>query len=370
MTRNIKRWIYLAFSLAVTVGVFSYLLKYVSVGEVLDLIRHADGRGILMFLVLSLGGSLFRLWRYLVLLRLSGYAPGPVALFLVVLVRNFFSDLLPARLGTLIFIYLANSRLGVPLPAATATFSLSFVFDLIALAPLILAAALGVGAAGRISPAALVAGGGVLAAATVAVLYLLPWMFRWSGRLVEWTPFLSPELRRKLDQGLASVGDEIRKAKEGGVYLRVLVLSLLVRLAKYGSLYVFLFALLAPRGYDWGQLSIPRVFIGLCASELAASTPVSGIAAFGAYEGTWAAVFSILGFPGDIAKLTSISHHLFTQVYGYLLGAVALLVLLLPVFRVVDASAPPSAGRDRPWVFYGKVAVAVGVAALILYGLA
>ena len=138
---------------------------------------------------------------------------------------------------------------------------------------------------------------------------------------------------RKILLMLESTEREIRGAREAGIYGSLLLLSICVRAFKYGSLYVLLFALVAPLGYALEQLSVPKVFLGLCSAELAASLPISGIAGFGAYEGAWALVFNLLGFE-RIAEITSISHHLITQVYGYTLGGVALLVLLLPVFKV------------------------------------
>lgn len=329
------RWLYLVFSLATTAAIFGYLLTHVSLREVLDLIRHADPRGVALFVALSLAMSVFRTWRYMVVLKLWGCRPGSAALFLVVLVRNFFSDLLPARIGTLIYIFLVRTRLGVPLGAATSSFALAFLFDMIALVPLILLAAWFAGAAGTLPPAGLIAGSAVLAAVTIGILYGLPWLFGRAGRILRHLRLLPERWREKTAAVLEDAGEDTLKAQRGGMYLRLLVLSILVRAAKYGSLYMFLYALLAPRGYGFAQLGVSRVFLGLCASEAAASTPVSGIAGFGAYEGTWAFVFELLGFPGDIAKLTSISHHLFTQVYGYSLGALALLVLLVPWFRTV-----------------------------------
>lgn len=353
---SLKHAIYLVFSLASTVGIFAYLFRHVTPGQVMDLIADMDLRGVAMFLVLSFSMSAFRLWRYHVLLRLSGWVPPSLPLFLTVLVRNFFSDLLPARIGTLIYVYLVTTRLGVPFSAAGASFSLSFVFDMIALVPLILLGAWGAGAVGHVSPHALVVGAGILAAATVIVLVLLPRLFRLAARITAALPLLPRATRGTWAEALDQVGGEVRKAQSAGVYGRVLALSVMVRVAKYASLYVLLYAMLAPMGYTWDRLPVSRVFLGMCASELAASLPISGIAGFGVYEGTWATVFEMLGFPGDISKLTSISHHLFTQVYGYSLGGLALVALLLPVFR---AARPPAADlpvRDRPPAFYAKLA--------------
>jgi glycosyltransferase AglD len=324
--RSPVRWVYLAFSLVTTAGIFGYLLTHVSVREVLDLIRQADRGAVAVFVALSLTSSALRMWRYLVLLKLWGCRPGPVAMFLVVLVRNFFSDILPARIGTLIYIFLVRTRLGVPLGAATSSFALAFLFDLIGL----------------------IAGSGILAAITVSILLTLPRLFRVAARVSSGLRLLPARWREKLAEVFENAGDDTLKAQKAGAYGPVLVLSILIRAAKYGSLFVFLYALLAPRGYTLAQMGVSRVFLGLCAAEAAASTPVSGIAGFGAYEGTWALVFELLGFPGDIAKLTSISHHLFTQVYGYSLGALALLVLLLPCFKAVgDARSAGPSGTGR-----------------------
>ena len=72
------------------------------------------------------------------------------------------------------------------------------------------------------------------------------------------------------------------------------------------------------------------VFWGVCAAEVAASLPVSGLAGFGAYEGAWTIAFYNLGLTKELAAMTGVAHHLFTQVYGYSIGVLALLVLLLP----------------------------------------
>ncbi len=356
-------------NLAITAAIFGYLFRHVRPGDVLDLLRNMDRRAVAMFVVLSLATSLFRLWRYRVLLRLSGYDPPPFPLFLMVLVRNAFSDLLPARLGTLIDVYFFTTRLGVPLPAAASCFSLTFVFEILALAPLIALAAWRAGASGM-SAGGLLLGGLILLAGTVAVVALLPWAFGFAGRLADRALPARWPLRSRLAAFCAETGGEVRRVRDHGLYGRVLALSVMLRVAKYASLYVLLFAMLAPLGYAWAQLHPSRVFLGLCASEMAASLPISGLAGFGVYEGAWVMVFQLLGFPGDIAKASSIAHHLFTQAYGYGLGGLALVLVLLPVFRYrtpVRASTPV---RDRPPWFYGKIAAVVALLVAVEVGLA
>lgn len=362
---RLRRWAIVAANAAITVSILSYLFRHVRPGDVLDLLRNADLRAIGMFAILSLATSGFRLWRYRVLLRLSGYEAPPGQLFLIVLVRNAFSDLLPARLGTLIDVYFFTTRLGIPLAAAMSTFSITFVFEILALAPLIALAAWRAGAGGALSAGGLLIGGLVLLVGTVIVLALMPWGFGVVAAVVRrWWPGRE-QWRERLGKVFEDTGTEVRRVQAAGLYGRVLALSVLLRLGKYASLYVFLYALLGPLGHAWSELDPARVFLGLCASEMAASLPISGIAGFGVYEGTWAVVFQLLGFAPDIAKMTSIAHHLFTQAWGYGIGLAALIALMMPIWRRRQASPAGVAVRDHPVAFYAKVVVA-GVAPALL----
>ncbi|HOW97263.1 MAG TPA: lysylphosphatidylglycerol synthase domain-containing protein [Kiritimatiellia bacterium] len=349
---------YVIFSVLVTGGIFAWLFSHVSLAEVAGLLRGVDPRGVALFVLASLLMSVFRAWRYRIILRVSGPAPGTLPLFLAVIVRNTFSDLLPARLGSLVYIYVATARLGIPFGAASSSFALAFVFDMIALAPLIAWAAVGLGGA---SVWVLAGFGLVLAAGMIAVLHWLPALVGIVGRRVAAFSWLGHERGPRWAKALEDVACELRAAREAGIYGRVFVLSLMVRLFKYAALYFFLFALVAPLGYGWAALPVPRVLAGLCAAEAAASLPVSGLAGFGAYEGAWAMAFQLLLFPAPLARATSIAHHLFTQLYGYGSGAVALLLLLLPFWRRArppEREALESAGR-----FAARLAAALTVAA-------
>ncbi len=363
-----RRLFYFMFSLAVTIGVFYYLLTHVSLHDILSLIRGADSRGIMMFVVLSLSMSLFRAWRYKLLLESSGYRPKSLALFLVVIVRNFFSDLLPARVGTLIYVYLVTTRLGIPFSASLSSFALSFLLDIVALAPIVFLSALHLGVSAELSRLNLVLGGVILTVLSIGLLCLLPRIVEWVGMITARINFIGKERSAKIRNSLSATAVEVRKVKKQGIYLRLFVLSVLIRITKYAGLYFFLFALIAPLGYGFHKLGISRIVVGLCSSELAASLPFSGIAGFGAYEGAWVVVFRLLGFPAEIARLTGISHHLFTQVYGYLLGVIALLVLLLPFFKRDTQTHGISFTPTSAFIFYGKVCVITVLIAFCLVG--
>lgn len=364
----LRRWIYTLVSVGVTVGVFTYLFKYVSFAEIVQLVRNADRNALAGFLCLSLANCCVRTWRYQLLLSLSGYQPGRVALFLTVLVRNLFSDLLPARLGSLIYIFIVNTRLGVPIGPATSSFAVVFLFDILAIVPMILAAVALTTMVAQIPVVPLLIMAMTLLTIVALMIHYLPQLCQLGIKIIGWIKLIPSRAARVLIESLESTRMEIIKARAAGLYLPMLVLSVLVRLTKYAALIFFLYALLHPLGYQWTDIKIPAAFLGICSSELAASLPISGIAAFGAYEGAWAFTFELLGYPGHIAKLTAISHHLFTQVYGYLLGASAFLLLLLPQFKRQDTLPAVAYQRDSHAVFFLKVAVAALLLWLALLG--
>jgi uncharacterized protein (TIRG00374 family) len=353
-------------NILMTAAIFGYLFSHVRPGEVMELLRNVHPHSVAMFMALSLATSVARWWRYDLLLRHSGYAAPRGQLFLVVLVRNALSDLLPARLGTLVDVYFFTTRMRIPLSAAASCYSITFLFELIALAPLVLIAAFDLGVATAVlPPSGLLFAGTLLLAVTVGVLLALPWGFGLAAQMAKRMANSERLKTDRLAKFLDETREEIERVRKAGLYGRVLALSILLRLGKYSSLYVFLHALLAPLGYTWVQLPASRVFIGLCAAELAASLPISGIAGFGAYEGAWSLVFQLLGFPPGIAKMTSIAHHLFTQAWGYGLGLSALVVLFCPVWRRREAR-PVTAALLRPAVFYAQLTVVVLTVAGVL----
>lgn len=360
--------IFFFFSAMVTVGIFTYLFSTVSLAEVINLLRGISFRWVILFLLLSFSMSLFRTWRSQLVLNVSGYHPNSMALFLIILVRNFFSDLLPARLGTLIYIYLVQTRLGIAFGPAASSFAYSLIFDMISLS-LLIVLAVAVQASTLISSTVVITVGVLLGVVSMAVLFFLPGILRYLAKVCFFIPLVSSNLKRRLNEALQDTGRNLVLAGKQGIFWRIFVLSLGVRCCKYLSLYVLLLALVLPLGFTIQSFPFPSVFLGLCSAELAASLPISGIAGFGAYEGAWALVFQLLGYSERIAVLTSISHHLITQVYGYSLGAFALLVLLLPVFKRRAMAEP--VGNHIPgrlfWFKFAGVAVVIISVSLFLF---
>lgn len=363
-----RRLIFVLFSVLTSVGIYSYLLRTVSLTDVMELLHDVDRPATVLFLFLSFAMSGFRVWRYQLILGRSGYQVKSIPLFLVVLVRNCLSDLLPARVGSLAYILIVTTRLGIDIGPATSSFTLAFLFDVLAIVPLLFAAALGISTVGSGSPAVVLLCAATIGGVTIAIVRFAPEMFQYAANCVHRFLLLSASKRERLHYWLSTTAEHLKVMRLAGMYQQVFVLSLIVRALKYAAMYVFLFGLLKPIGYTFSQLHIPKVLLGMISAEAAASMPISGIAGFGAYEGTWATTFHLLGFPHEIATVTAISHHLFTQVYAYSLGCLALLVLLLPVFKQTLKQEPTTVPLLSLGSFYVRLTtylVCVGISIVI-----
>lgn len=357
---TVRSFAFGAFSLLTAGAVVAWLFTRISLTEAFNLIRGADRAAVVAFIILSLATSFFRMWRYLILLRSNGERPPKGPLFLVVLVRNLFADLLPARLGTLVYIFLATTRLGIPVGAATSSFALSFLFDMLALAPIVLTVSLL--ATDLVPVLGLAFGSLLLALMTYALIVVLPQVFRGVASALQKSGL------KRTGEAIKQAHDALQGTRQAGIYDQVLSLSVFIRLGKYATLYMFLYALLRPRGFGFSDLDVPKVFIGLCSAELAASLPLGTIAGLGAPQGAWVAAFKLLGFPPNIAELTSVSHILFTQLWGYSLGALAAVMLLfMPAASASDScqERPPHIPAGRSAFYFGLSLTVLTVAALV-----
>lgn len=347
---NRSRWLAFAGSLLVTLLVFIWIGRDIKPRDVFDALRDIAPPELLLYMISSFFMSICRTWRFLLLLEPVGYRPGRLAMFFTVLVRNLFADLLPAKLGSLIYLWLCRTRLGISWGAASSSLVISFVFDLIAMAPLMVVVGLVIAGELGLARWMVWAFGLALAGGAAIALSLLAPMADWAARIIHRLPALPERFKNGLSAFAVSVAEDVRITNHAGTLMPVLVLSFFIRFAKYIAMYFLLLGILGPMGFGIVELPPHKALVGLVAPELAASLPVSGIGGFGAYEGTWAVTFHLLGLPEQMAKLTGVAHHLFTQAYGAGIGLTALLLLFLPYFRAGQGRAQVTVSATRRWL--------------------
>lgn len=325
---------YLLASLAVSIVLMALLLTQVRTADVAGVLAGLSLPGFAAYAAVSLAGAVLRAGRYRLLLRPGPPRWGPI--LLTTFVRNSFIDLLPARIGSLSFIYIANRRLGFELERATSAFAISFVYDFLTLGPFVMAAVLFAGGAAGATGGPVLLG---IAAAFLAAWILVLWRIEAAGRLVLAIFLRAARLfgwagQRRVAAAAARISrtiEVIHESKSRGETLRLLGLSLLIRGAKYASLYLLLAALL--RGAVGGILGFWTMILGLTGAELTSVLPVKGLAGFGTWESAWALTYRLLGVEPRLAILSGIGVHLLTNLYEYGLGLLGLAVLALPLLR-------------------------------------
>ena len=318
------RWLPWLASAALSVGIFAYLLSLIDPAEIFRTAQRLPPGPLALYAVLVLGGVLARALRFWILL---GRQVGLGLLAGIVLARNLFVDLLPARVGELSYVYLLSRTGHRRAEEGLATLVLSILFDVVALAPLLVLALLFLGRGEAIPTTRLLAASVALAAVAYGAIQIAEPVSRFLARAFKRRP---GSLSRNLSARLSVLASALADASARRVFAPVLAVSLVVRLCKFGSYYFLVVAIMTALGTS-GSLQFFRVFLGTVAAELAAALPIHGIAGFGTFEGAWALAFIQLGFTREHAIVTGILAHALSQLFEYSMGACALLWLMRPV---------------------------------------
>jgi len=319
-------------SAVLSVFLLIVLFRRIAPGDYGRMLASISLLPLLGYMAVNLAATFLRAWRYKILLR-----PIPIGwgdILIVTLVRNAFDDLLPARIGSLSYIYVLNDRLEKPFENAASSFIVAFVFDFLTLAPFIILAlaAVGFGMSG-LPIVTMIA----IAGAFFAVFALIAWKLAplvRLGRKIAWAITGGSKAGRRpavirafenLDQ-TAAVLEQTRRRGESAM---VFGLSILIRLGKYVSLFFLFFAILRGQGVTWEGMSFWKTVLGLTGAELTSAFPVKGLAGFGTWESAWAVALQWMRFDPRLAVLSGLGIHLVTNLFEYALGLSGLAALAL-----------------------------------------
>lgn len=320
-----RRWRPWLISLLVTCVIFWYLLSQIELTQLIDAAVSMDPTYLWMFTILLLLGTVARAIRFWLLL---GRSVSVSLLILITMSRNLFIDLLPARLGELSYVYLLTKRGGKATEDGLASVFLAILFDLIALAPLLLLAILMVGSGNNASRTLLATLAVMLGIVGFSVMRLVVPVGNWAAAQI--TVNGSSSWSAKAVRLIKRTVEALREVQHRKIFARVLLVSMVVRLCKFGSYYFLVLAIMTPLGYPIAVLGFFRVFLGVVSAELAAALPISGLGGFGTFEAAWTLSFSQLGFSTEHAVLSGILAHAVSQIVEYVLGIAALAYLMRP----------------------------------------
>ncbi len=308
-------WLRPLASFALTAILCFWLLRRVDVRELGDWLARVDPRYYAGYVALAVAGLLARSWRYHILIgRWAGFWP----IVLVTAARNFLVDLLPARIGSLSYVYLLTRRFGVPLEPVLSSFVLTFLSDLLAMT-LLVGIALVLQFGRFESVIALGSFAALLGFAVLAVFLQL-------GRVLR---LVAARLRAggrggALAARLEETAREVSRSSGSAKTPALLALSVVIRLLKFSAYWSLLLGVV--REHDLGARELPfwTVFLGITGAELSATLPIHGVGGFGTYETAWTLGFERLGMSSRVAILSGFATHLLSQIYDYSVGLVAL----------------------------------------------
>lgn len=329
-----KKALYFVISLAVTIFLLGLLYSRIDIQDFLKTLAQIHLPFLFLFMLISLTNTFFRSWRYRWLLLPQKIRYGP--LFLVTLIRNVFVDLLPARIGSLSYIYILNKRFNFSFESAASSFLVSIFFDFLTLSPFLVLAAAAVGSGGSAVSLPVMIGAAALFFCLVLVLYirlrpLLLWAIKMMQALLHVLRLQDKTWARTLDEKGRLTIAELESVKKRGIFWPLFFVSFLIRSAKYGALYFLLAALLKSHGYGLRQISFWKTVLGINGAELTSVLPIKGIGGFGTWESAWALSFQLMDFDSRLAVITGIGVHLITNLFEYGLGIVAILFLAFPL---------------------------------------
>lgn len=328
--------------------------------KLLSILAQTSLGFISLYVVTSFIQTFFRALRYGVILRTSGEAvPGKFHLFLVAMSRNMFVDMLPARLGELSYIAMLNRGFKVGVDACLSSLAISFVFDLFALALLILGligyqllfADLQPWIIGTFLMIFVVSGG--------ILVFLFP-VLQWLSTRLAIFHFASKGLVGKLMSLFEDTVASLQLARQGKIIGRVLALSIGVRIFKYLGLYLIFLGVVLPSFPDIDR-EFSSVLIALVSAEASASLPVPSFMSFGTYEAGGAFALIALGAGKAISVIVMLALHIWSQVVDYGLGIGATILFIFIVSSSLDSPAVQRPVRRKLWVIVATILLGVGL---------
>lgn len=346
MIRNLLK---LTLSIGVSFAVVALLLRMVTTGlsdaerpSVLAALQNTSGSLLLVVACVFLLGILVRAVRYRLLLDLCGEknVPTLAQMYLVTAVRNMCVDMLPGRVGELIYVALLNKGYKVKLENGASSLAIAIAFDFIGL--LIVAAGVVVLQLGAGDLQGWAVSGIILALVLSLIalsgLFLILPAFNNYLRVNFSAKYDTDNLFSKILKFVDKLSESVTQVRYSGGTLKVVFLSIVIRLLKYFGFYLLFKAVATPSFESLAILSDATIVGALIGGEIGASLPLPTFMSFGSYEAGTALVFQLLGVADQASALvTMLCVHIWSQVMEYILGGV-----LLAIFFLVNRSGHQS----------------------------
>ncbi len=292
----------------------------ISLSDIFNNISRIPLSYFMLFVILTIIGTLLRAYRYYILLS------GKVSFFdlvLITLVRNFSVDLLPARTASLAFYVILLKKRDVSTEEGSSSFVISVFYDGLALV-LMLSGLLFFIDTDQLWVGIYISMGIIFLISVIAVFF--------SDRIIYFIINLKIVKKfEKLHKFLSDVFKYLELHKSRKERLILFGLSFLIRLIKY----VFVFVLFSAIMEIVFNISIFSKFsFALAGTEMSSLLPIQGLGGFGTWELAFKLLFESLNVIGENTSRLSITSfaeagiviHIVTQVWEYSIGIIAFFI--------------------------------------------
>lgn len=314
-----------------------YLLSKIDIVDIKNAFINIYKPSLIAGLLVMMASNYFRSYRKTILVGSDRIGMGDM--FLVALIRNAFNMVLPARTGEISYIYILTRRFRFPLEIGVSTLMVVLIFDLVIVFSLIIISIIIVG----INTYAISSVSVIIIAAVLFILSLLI-LFYLSTILGFFLIFYEKILKKykvsderiiyRIYNKLIDINENIKIIRKRGIYWKVYLSSIAIRLLKFTAYYLIIYAIMRPMGYDFANLSYWVILLATAAAEISAVLPTHALAGYGTYEGAFAFAFVILGFSEGISIVTGFGFHTIVLLFTVALGIISMIIISLPFYRV------------------------------------
>ncbi len=342
-----KGLIFRIINIVVVVGFGAFLVYYllgkISIGQIRDAIVGINKPSLIVALAVMFVSIFLRTYRKKILV--GSERINMMDMFLVVLVRNAFNMVLPARTGELSYVYMLQRKFKFPLEVGISTLAIVLIFDLVIVFSLIVISIIVV-LINKFSGSYLAVVFIALALLIILILVLL-----YFSKVVGFIVTIMEKILRKYRIGknktvqviykkLIDIKKNIEIIQERKIYWKVSLSSIVIRILKFVSYYLLIYAMLRPDGYTFKELNFWIIFLAVEAAEISAVLPTHALAGFGTYEGAFLLILGVLGFTitGIAWEAVAFGYHIITLTFIVILGLIAMVILSLPFYKVKENS--------------------------------
>ena len=357
--------------LAVLLYAFSGTGQDINLSKLFDLIRNVSLLGLLWYLVTQLIGVWLRSLRYQALLNAAGDKTRPrlTDLFPITLVRNMTVDLLPARVGELVFVGLLKRTNNTHVSHSLTSLVFATLFDIAVILPVVFALAIFI-LTQKQTQLTLISGAAIILVALIVIYYLMKVLGPYiSQKISDLSVQHSSRLLTKISNFIEELNQAVQATIEGKQFNKVIWLTIALRITKYLGLCLLFLGVVRSSYPQLAELPIGQLVSILIAGETAASLPIPTFLSLGSYEAGAAGMLTLFGVALANAVLIMLAVHICSQIIDYSLGLLGIGWLLFkPLFDGDNSNAEVTPVRPRIFVVFTSLVAVIGLIALF-YGL-